>query len=369
MKQWAFFLRRSISDVQAKRPPFIVSNAAEKSPLASDAIENCKRRLYQLVRSDPQQARSLMADLEASCQPSLHLFNVLLRGKIMLRDVEGIRATLIGIVKSGFAFNAITVNLLLSYYRDLDRMEEAEKLFNAVLARADLGQGVRAEVYEHAVPFINCPGPSLGAYTTMISGWARRRNYAKVCEYFGKLEKQGELKPDEHLLGAMLNAAVDSKDEPMALRMRRLLHGKNGLSFLSLKALLRASLLMDGSKEELKSYLSMAAASAHESEPDLLRMSELLQWGLDGGVVALRRAFTCIEYLSGKLPLVKVGDLRVWNSVLERLSERGDWEAFTKLVCGEKGLVCALGSRMLSMCPDPSLVKRIRGTLDQIETK
>lgn len=229
-----------------------------KSTLTGAQIEQYKRQLYDLIkqRRDPEEINQLNQFLVNSCEPSLHIFNVILKGQLMMKNVEGIKETLLLIAKNKFAFNAVTLNLLLVYYRDLDMMEEAEKLFEA------MENGKRDDN-----PLINCAGPNLAAYTTMIAGWARRGDHGKAKKYYEAIGKEGLL-ADEHATCALFSSAVSSGQLDDAKILFDSIKGQ--ANFITMKLWLRACFRLGGYEEIFMKLLKMRDNS--------LELGELIKW-------------------------------------------------------------------------------------------
>jgi pentatricopeptide repeat protein len=273
-----------------------------KLALTGVQIEHYKRQLYDLIKQhrDPQEINQLTRFLIDSCEPSLHLFNIILKGQLMMKNVEGIKETLLLIAKNKFAFNAVTLNLLLVYYRDLDMMEEAEKLFRAMENRK-----------KDDNPLINCAGPNLAAYTTMIAGWARRGEYEKAKEYYEAIEKEGGLVIDEHATCALLSSAVSSGHLEEA---KKLFHSIKGQpNFITMKLWLRACFRLGGYEEILMKLLKM--------EEQSLELGELIKWiltDLKGEASKLSKVsvFILDKSLEGR---VRLGDPQCLHFLLDSL--------------------------------------------------
>ena len=229
-----------------------------KLTLTGAQIEQYKRQLYDLIkqRREPQEINELTRFLTNSCEPNLHLFNVILKGQLMMKNVEGIKETLLLIAKNKFAFNAVTLNLLLVYYRDLDMMEEAEKLFKAMENRK-----------RDDNPLINCAGPNLAAYTTMIAGWARRGEHFKAKGYYEAIERDG-LVADEHAICALMSSAVSSGNLEDAKKLYESIKGKP--NFISMKLWLRACFRLGGYEQVFINLMGMKENS--------LEICELIKW-------------------------------------------------------------------------------------------
>lgn len=233
----------------------------KKVTLTGAQIEQYKRQLYELIkqRRDTQEINQLTRFLTNSCEPSLHIFNIILKGQLMMRNVEGIKETLLLIAKNKFAFNAVTLNLLLVYYRDLDMMEEAEKLFIAMENRK-----------KDDNPLINCAGPNLAAYTTMIAGWARRGEYEKAKGYYEAIEREG-LIADEHATSALMSSAVASGFLEEAKKLFNSIKAKGEPNFITMKLWLRACFrLEDGFEEVFMKLVKMKENS--------LELGEMIKW-------------------------------------------------------------------------------------------
>lgn len=277
-------------------------NKAKKLSLTAGQIEQYKRQLYDMIkqRREPQEIHQLNRFLVDSCEPSLHLFNVILKGQLMMKNVEGIKETLLLIAKNKFAFNSVTLNLLLVYYRDLDMMEEAEKLFKAMENRK-----------EDANPLINCAGPNLAAYTTMIAGWARRGEYLKAKEYYEAIGKDG-LVADEHATSALLSSAVSSGHLEDAKKLFESIKG--GPNFVSMKLWLRATFRLGGYEETFNKFMGMR-------ENDSLELGELVKWiltDLKGDESNLRTVSMFILEKSMERG-VRLGDPQCLHSLLDAL--------------------------------------------------
>ena len=289
----------------AKRPAKLV--------LSSGQIEQYKRQLYDLIKQkrDHTQINEFTKFLTEGCEPNLHLFNIILKGQLMMRNVEGIKQTLLLIAKNNFAFNAVTLNLLLVYYRELDMMEEAEKLFKAMESRKT-----------DANPLINCAGPNLSAFTTMIAGWARRGDYVRCKKYYEAISsKENDLVPDEHATCALLSAAVGLGHLEDAKNLYQSIGNQPG--FVAQKLWLRATLRIGGYEGALIKLLEM------NNNENCLELAELIKWIISDvkdeklmSKVALHVFNVCLD------KEVRIGDPRCLHSLLDALKK--DDETFVK---------------------------------------
>ena len=275
----------------------------EKLRLNGGQIEQYKKQLYDLIklRRDPEQIHQLTRFLLDSCEPSLHLFNVVLKGQLMIKNVEGIKETLLLIAKNRLAFNAVTLNLLLVYYRDLDMMEEAEKLFQAMENRK-----------KDENPLINCAGPNLSAYTTMIAGWARRGDYGRAKKYYEEISAEGaDLRPDEQAKCALLNAAVSTGHLEDAKAIFESIEGEKG--FVALKLWLRATLQLGGFEETFKTV-------SQRKEIDSLELSEIIRWILSDLKGHREEQRALIYFIKSALESgIRIGDPQCLHSALDSL--------------------------------------------------
>lgn len=288
-----------------------------KLVLSSAQIEQYKRQLYDLIKQkrDHTQVNEFTKFLTEGCEPSLHLFNIILKGQLMMRNVEGIKETLLLIAKNNFAFNAVTLNLLLVYYRELDMMEEAEKLFKAMESRKT-----------DANPLINCAGPNLSAFTTMIAGWTRRGDYARCKKYYDAISsKENDLVPDEHATCALLNAAVGlgHLEDAKNLYESIVNKSKNQPGFVAQKLWLRATFRIGGYEDALMKLLEM------NNNENCLELGELIKWIISDVTdeksmfkVALHVFNVCLE------KEVRIGDPRCLHSLLDTLKK--DEDTFVK---------------------------------------
>ncbi len=283
-----------------------------KMQLTTSEIEQYKKQLYEMIkqRREPNQIQELNRFLIEGCEPSLHLFNIILKGQLMMRNVEGIKETLLLIAKNKFAFNSITLNLLLVYYRDLDMMEDAEKLFEAMQLRG-----------KEASPLINCAGPNLSAYTTMIAGWTRRGDFEKAKKYYESIGREGnnELKVDEHAMCAMLNAAVSTGHLEYAKKLYDSMLNPN---FVALKLWLRATFRLGGYEAALEKLMVQVEES--------LELGELIKWILsdlkqDSGKLSK----VSLYVLEASLNRMRLGDPQCLHALLDALKK--DVDALTGL--------------------------------------
>lgn len=161
---------------------------------ADERIEAEKLVLYGMIREaaavrSRARVEERIAGMLREIAPCMHLFNVLLRARVMLNDVRGIKETLGLIGAHGLEPNLITYNVLLNYYRNHQLVDEAERLFERMLAsgvapdrytyttllaafaRIDLGRAERYFALMRSSP-AKALQPDLFAYNTMIGALA-----------------------------------------------------------------------------------------------------------------------------------------------------------------------------------------------------
>ena len=305
----------------------------DKMQLSTVQIEQYKRRLYDLIQEgrEPEKVGQLNRFLIEECEPSLHLFNIILKGQLMTRNVDGIKETLLLIAKNKFAFNSVTLNLLLVYYRDLDMMEEAGKLFRAMESHGKDGNNL-----------INCAGPNLSAYTTMISGWSRRGDFAKAKEYFDGIGTVEGLKADDHANCAMLNAAVSTGNLEYAKTLYKSILNPN---FVARKLWLRASFRLGGYEEAFEQLIK------EEKDKFSLETSEMIKWLLNDIKSDWKMLAKVSLYVLGKALErdFRIGDPQCLHSLLDALKR--DPEAFNSVnkftLKWPKNILPVIGGRLL----------------------
>lgn len=305
-----------------------------KVKLNGGQIEEYKNRLYDLIkiRRDSEQIHQLTRFLLDSCEPNLHLFNVVLKGQLMIKNVDGIKETLLLIAKNKMAFNAITLNLLLVYYRDLDMMEEAEKLFSAMENRK-----------KDENPLINCAGPNLSAFTTMIAGWARRGDYGRAKKYFEAISSEGnDLIPDEQAKCALLNVAVSTGHLEDAKKIFETIEGEKG--FVAMKLWLRATLRLGGYEKTFKTLIQKKGCES-------LELGEMIKWilsDLKGSGEDERRAL--LIFIRSAMEFgIRIGDPQTLHTALDSLKR--DLQSLNTLteiaVKWNEELLPVIGGRLL----------------------
>lgn len=288
------FLRRRFSDLVQKTHG--MQHTFSKLKATPEAVERYKKDFYNMinVKKDFEGARSMAQLLLNSFEPSLHLYNIVLKGNIYMNDVDGIKNILALIAQNKFAFNAVTLNLLLVYYRDLNLLEDAERLFQVI--------------EEGDSPMINCPGPNLAAVTTMMTGWQRKGKFEKVKYYFEKLEKY-QIRPDEFAYNILLLSALEAKEFQYFDEIVAKLDNLN--SFVIQKTILKSLIGRDlDFNAALQKLLSFKNSS--------LELSELLQWAIK------KPEGVAISILEAAVPSqARIGDPKVLHGLMGRLSIDG----------------------------------------------
>lgn len=307
-----------------------LKNIAKKVKLTGSQIEQYKTQLYEMIKqrrgpssstssnssSAIEEVNKLTRFLIEECEPSLHLFNVILKGQLMLRNVEGIKETLLLIAKNKFAFNSVTLNLLLVYYRDLDMMEEAGRLFEAIKSGG-----------KDSSPLINCAGPNLSAYTTMIAGWARRGDFKRAKEYFEMISSDSNLTPDEHATCAMINAAIGTGHLQYA---KEIYESIREPSFVTLKLWLRATFQLGGYEEAFKK-LKESSSSSGPYSTNSLELSEMIKWILTDLKEDNEKLFRVSLYIleAALKTEIRIGDPQCLHFLLDSL--KTDPSVFSRL--------------------------------------
>lgn len=278
--------------------------------LDATQIEKYKRQLYDLIakRHDYAQATRMTQLLVATCEPSLHLLNVVLKAQLMMRNAEGVRETLLRIAANGHAFNAVTLNLLLVYYRDLGMMGEADRLFAAMEQRR-----------HHPNPLINCSGPNLSAYTTMIAGWAREGDYARAKHYYRQIREEGGLVPDEYATSCLLSGAVLAGEFDDARMLYQSIATPNAVTQKTwLRACVRSGQPVATISAALDALLQRGDAS--------LEMSELVRWvATETPEMATdMRAQIALLFLDGCMAAdVRIGDRQCIHVIFDLVRDGG----------------------------------------------
>jgi hypothetical protein len=288
------FFKSLYSELARKNSSVLCSFSKLKA--TPEAVERYKKDFYNLinVKKDHEAAKGVAQFLLHTFEPSLHLYNILLKGNIYMNDVNGIKETLALIASNKFAFNAVTLNLLLVYYRDLNLLEDADRLFQ-VIEQGDS-------------PLINCAGPNLAAITTMMTGWQRKRNFDKVRYYFGKFE-QHQIRPDEFVYNILLLSALEAKEFTYFDEVQSEMDDFN--SFVIQKTIVKACIERQlNPKAALESLFRFNDAS--------LELSEILKW------TSKRPEKVALEILeSGLNAKVRIGDPKTIHELMDRLSVDG----------------------------------------------
>ncbi len=154
----------------------------------ANELESRKSKLYEMAQREFNNRnlsfiKQELSEISSKFPPCMHVFNIILKVNILLNDGEGIRRVIEGIQKEGLKPNTITYNLLISYYRNLGRMEDSMAVFERMIA-----SGVQ---------------PNAAIYTTLIAGFSAKGNFT-IAERLFK-ECQSKLEPDLHLFNAMIS--------------------------------------------------------------------------------------------------------------------------------------------------------------------
>ena len=158
-----------------------------------EAMLKRKKELYDLVTKNfSQRNHSLIetaiASLLADFKGSMHALNVVLRARVLLNDAEGIKAVLAQINAAGLRPNSITYNHLVSYYRNIGRIEDAMEIVKRMES-----EGLSLT-------------PSL--YTTLINGWREKGDFRMVDSLVAQFRLSG-LQPDLHLYNSMMRCSFE----------------------------------------------------------------------------------------------------------------------------------------------------------------
>lgn len=122
---------------------------------------------------------------------SLHLANIILKIYIMLNDTGGIKGILGEIKDQGLAPNVYTYNLLISYYRNSGKVEEALAVYERM-------KGTSGVI------------PNTGTYTTLIAMLNRHKLHSLAEALYKEALASCPDQLDLHLFNAMMSSYFDS---------------------------------------------------------------------------------------------------------------------------------------------------------------
>lgn len=316
-----------------------------------EALERDKVKLYRMVFQSPrtrslQAIRERMERMEKAYPPSMHLFNILLKSMIWLNDREGIRAILEKIRQAGLAFNLITFNLMIGYYRDQECAREAERLL-WVMYKA----GIKPSVY---------------TFTTLISAFSRS-DLRKCQEYW---EQARTLGPDIYAYNAIIGAYAQHGDLSMADRLVEELQAVGLIAnFVTYK------ILLEGLTKAMRLEDAMRLYERLLSDCNELRMGDYSEvarcfWRAGGRSEALR-IYKDMERIFGHMDYHGI-----INSLNVALLQRDEGEAekiFDRYIPSHAKKYEYALKRLIHMVEEdgtgerPALVQRMREVLDRIE--
>lgn len=161
----------------------------ELSPEQAQDLETRKRNLYESAQKDfnsrdMNMISSMVEGILKDFPPCMHVFNIVLKSYILLNDGEGIRKIIQRITEEGLRPNAITYSLLISYYRNMGRMEDAQTVFERMKA-----SGIKSNT---------------SAYTTLIAGYGAKGNFSLAEKLYHESQSLPSSKPDLHLFNTAI---------------------------------------------------------------------------------------------------------------------------------------------------------------------
>ena len=170
------------------------TSIAMKSELTQEEIsklEKMKDELYYLAsrnvkKRNVAQIKSALEDMHKSFKPCIHVFNIELKTQIMLNDSHSIKAVIDAFAAHGLKPNNITYNLLITYYRNNGRINDALRLFEKMRS-----SGL---------------SPDRFAYTTLISGMAKKGRIQEAEKLFEEMKCNPNIHTDVQAYNAMLLA-------------------------------------------------------------------------------------------------------------------------------------------------------------------
>lgn len=165
-------------------------------------LEKRKVKLYEAAQMEYTQRNvpkihETIKGILADFPPCMHAFNIILKTYVLLNDTEGIKK-IVGLVSKSEDLkpNAITYSILISYYRNLGRMEDAMAIFDRMKAAG-------------------CK-PNGSIFTTLIAGFAAQGNFSIAERIFNEGQQDGAA-PDLHMFNAIISCYL-SAGKPIEAR-------------------------------------------------------------------------------------------------------------------------------------------------------
>jgi len=168
------------------------------------ALESRKQRLYQMAqleysKRDVPAIRTEIQRILEDFPPCMHAFNIILKTLVYLNDGEGMRGLLEQVTEAGLRPNVVTYNLLISYYRNLGRMDDAMAVFERMKASS-------------------CP-VNASIYTTLIAGWGFKGNFSLAEQLYKESKSAVHVEPDLHLFNTMMSCYLAAGKPEEARKM------------------------------------------------------------------------------------------------------------------------------------------------------
>lgn len=155
-----------------------------------DDLEQRKVKLYEAAQMeynlrDTPKIHETIKGIFKDFPPCMHAYNIVLKTYILLNDTDGIKRIVELVSKSvDLQPNTITYSLLISYYRNLGRMDDALTIFDRMKST-------------------DCR-PNASIYTTLIAGFAAQGNFSIAERIYIEGQKNGTAEPDLHMFNAMI---------------------------------------------------------------------------------------------------------------------------------------------------------------------
>lgn len=221
-------------------------------PALHQEITKRKKVLYDLATSEfckrnrdaiETSIKSLLHDYKGN----MHAMNIVLRTRILLNDANGIRDLMAEMSEQGCRPNLITYNLLVSYYRNLGRIEDAMEILKRMEAA-----GVAANT---------------SLYTTLINGWREKGDYSMVENIFQRFLESG-LEPDLYVYNSMMLAYFrQGKPEEARKLAARLLESGLKPNYITYKLFIR-QLVTSGRVQEAERLYNDHLADCEEMKAE-----------------------------------------------------------------------------------------------------
>ena len=217
-------------------------------------LEVIKHQIYTLAQqSEPRRNKfeieSLIERLYKEFPPCLHVFNIVLKSRILINDTNGIRNVVESFAKHDLKPNNITYNLLISYYRNIGRLNDALLLLEKMKQ-----SGVR---------------PDVSAYTTIIAGFAKSKNLEMAERLFQEMHKEAVDEPDLFAFNTMAIAYMNADKFDEAFNIIKEMESKGVIpNLVSYKILISLYLCNKKPIDALKVYKTKVLSDKWAKPPD-----------------------------------------------------------------------------------------------------